>query len=581
MVGGDGDDALSGDGDANTLAGGDGDDILTGLGGDDELFGEDGNDTLLADPGGDVLEGGNGVDTVDYSPEPNSIVVDPEPGQVFDDGPLGDLDAVLDDVENVRGGSGDDELRGTGAANTLIGNGGGDTLDGLAGDDILSGGLGRDELFGAEGDDDLRGGDDLDTLEGEEGADVLEAGPGGGPLLGGGGNDELLGGAGDDDLFGGGGNDELLAGAGDDALVGDEGDDTLDGGLGADVPIDGGAGADTLFYGDRTRNLSVDPEPGGLFAPADDGEGGEGDQVLDTVENVTGGSGDDTLTGTGAANTLLGNDGGDVLNGLGGADVLEGGFGADTLLSQDGGIRDEVFCGPSFDAVAADSVDNVSGDCESVTFPVLPPQPPTPPGVNTPPGTNVSVRPTDSTTLAQPVTVTFSAVTVPGQTSLVTSPAGPLPPAGFQLGTPPRQYEITTTAQFTPPVTVCIDTTGVTFPGGQPRLFHFENGAWRDVTTSVGPGAQVCGVVSSLSPFAAFAPKRAAKVVRCVVPNVRGKTLPAARKALKKAHCGVGRVRRAHSKVSAGRVIRQSPKPRAKLKRNAKVSLIVSRGRRR
>ena len=128
------------------------------------------------------------------------------------------------------------------------------------------------------------------------GNDVLDAGPGGGPLHGGDGNDDLLGGDGDDDLFGGAGNDELLAGAGDDGLIGDAGNDTLDGGLGGDAPIEGGDGADTLLYGDRTRAVFVDPEP--ALAAADDGEAGEGDQVLDTVENVTGGSGDDMLTGT-------------------------------------------------------------------------------------------------------------------------------------------------------------------------------------------------------------------------------------------------------------------------------------------
>jgi PASTA domain len=66
---------------------------------------------------------------------------------------------------------------------------------------------------------------------------------------------------------------------------------------------------------------------------------------------------------------------------------------------------------------------------------------------------------------------------------------------------------------------------------------------------------------------------------RCVVPKLKGKTLPTARKAVTKAHCAVGTVRRAHSKkVRRGRVISQRPPPGARLPNRAKVSVVVSRG---
>jgi len=70
------------------------------------------------------------------------------------------------------------------------------------------------------------------------------------------------------------------------------------------------------------------------------------------------------------------------------------------------------------------------------------------------------------------------------------------------LGSPPQYYEISTTAGYVSPVTVCIRYSGVAF-GGAPQLYHYENGLWQDVTTSVDTVNEVvCGSVSSLSPFA-------------------------------------------------------------------------------
>jgi PASTA domain/Divergent InlB B-repeat domain len=65
----------------------------------------------------------------------------------------------------------------------------------------------------------------------------------------------------------------------------------------------------------------------------------------------------------------------------------------------------------------------------------------------------------------------------------------------------------------------------------------------------------------------------------CVVPNVVGKTLPAARAAIKKAFCSVGKVATAASStVQRGRVISQRPPYGKRLKQHAKVNLVVSKG---
>jgi len=65
----------------------------------------------------------------------------------------------------------------------------------------------------------------------------------------------------------------------------------------------------------------------------------------------------------------------------------------------------------------------------------------------------------------------------------------------------------------------------------------------------------------------------------CVVPKVEGKTLKAARAALKARFCSAGKVRRVFSgAVRPGHVVSQRPKARTHLKHRGKVNLVVSRG---
>jgi hypothetical protein len=65
----------------------------------------------------------------------------------------------------------------------------------------------------------------------------------------------------------------------------------------------------------------------------------------------------------------------------------------------------------------------------------------------------------------------------------------------------------------------------------------------------------------------------------CVVPNVKGKTLSAAKRTLKEHFCRAGKIRHAFSgKVKTGRVISQKPKAKTQLRHNGKVGLVVSKG---
>ncbi len=104
-----------------------------------------------------------------------------------------------------------------------------------------------------------------------------------------------------------------------------------------------------------------------------------------------------------------------------------------------------------------------------------------------------------TTTLS--VTLTFGNVSIPAQVN--TSSSGPTPPSGFRLGSAPTYYNISTTVNYTPPVTVCIgyDPAPYTDPSSL-RLLHYESDTWLDVTASnYVTSHRICGQVNSLSPF--------------------------------------------------------------------------------
>lgn len=118
----------------------------------------------------------------------------------------------------------------------------------------------------------------------------------------------------------------VQGGAGDDLFNGSAGDDFFEGGTGADE-YHGGPGNDTIDYSARAAAVTVTMHDD----VANDGEGAEADNIFQDVESVTGGSGNDTLSGNGDSNTLTGGAGNDLLNGRGGKDVLTGGDGTDTV----------------------------------------------------------------------------------------------------------------------------------------------------------------------------------------------------------------------------------------------------------
>jgi hypothetical protein len=165
---------------------------------------------------------------------------------------------------------------------------------------------------------------------------------------------------------GGPGDDVLRGSATTDYFFGGAGDDLLDGGLGADF-LSGGDGRDRADYSARTAPVTISAD--GLW---NDGQAGEADNVATTIEDLAGGSGDDTLAGGAAANQLLGGDGADALTGGDGGDAIDGGAGTDKIDAGGGddavhtrdGEFDAVACGAGTDAVESDAEDGLAGDCE-------------------------------------------------------------------------------------------------------------------------------------------------------------------------------------------------------------------------
>jgi len=133
-------------------------------------------------------------------------------------------------------------------------------------------------------------------------------------------------------------------------------------------------------------------------------------------------------------------------------------------------------------------------------------------------GTDVIVQPVDPTTETTPVTLTFDNVEEAGTTTVTSAPILFFPPSsGFDLNSF-MSYELVSDAVFTGSVEVCFsygpgDRDSVDDPAEAfYNLFHYEDttgdgvsDAWVNVTTSRDtPGDQICGLVTSFSPFAIF-----------------------------------------------------------------------------
>jgi hypothetical protein len=128
-------------------------------------------------------------------------------------------------------------------------------------------------------------------------------------------------------------------------------------------------------------------------------------------------------------------------------------------------------------------------------------------------------------------------------------------------------------------------TFGPTGAGGRLATVHLESdGGIADVPiggTGTAPPAEAAAQTPTDTP-ADDGPDEVVDIAvkpnpSCVVPRLTGKTLAAAKRALRKAHCRLGRVTRRVSKKRPGRVISQSRRPGRKLGNGAKVGVVLAR----
>ena len=126
--------------------------------------------------------------------------------------------------------------------------------------------------------------------------------------------------------------------------------------------------------------------------------------------------------------------------------------------------------------------------------------------IPTPMGQDVTVEPVVPEGQG-PISVTFGEVTSAGETTVETVTLEDLqgdgvpPPGNVDVGG--VIYEVATTASYTGLIELCFSYEGIDFGDAEPRLFHYENNAWVDITTSVHPETTtICGATTTLSPFA-------------------------------------------------------------------------------
>jgi Ca2+-binding RTX toxin-like protein len=304
----------------------------------------------------------NGANTAVFTPGATEVGLQLRVVVTFTDD-KGNLETLTSAATGPTG----DHIVGTAAANTLTGTPFDDWIQGLGNNDILNGGLGGDLLEGGAGND---------TLNGDAGNDVLIGGAGTDAINGGAGNDIIsyVVGDGADNINGGADTDTL-------SIAGTIGSDTLNvifngaltgvGGGAATlanveaVNADLGVGIDTLVYaagsGAVTVNLTT--------------HSASGFTSISGIENVTGGNGNDTLTGDALGNALNGGGGNDLLNGGADGDTLTGGTGTDTVsyAAQAGGMVVNLATGIAHSAVTGGedmliTIENATGGAGNDTM---------------------------------------------------------------------------------------------------------------------------------------------------------------------------------------------------------------------
>ena len=209
------------------------------------------------------------------------------------------------------GTSGNDSLTGDNGTDSLVGLAGNDTLLGLGSNDTLDGGSGNDSLVGGSSQDRylFDTGSGVDTITDTAGTDAVDLSSSTGTGL----------------FF-----TERL---GDDLLVSHDNDGS------SQIRLAGqytGQAIETLDNTGVTAAVTAQ-----VYQIDNDQIGGAGNDLLTAAEigiadTITGGDGNDWLSGSGRADSLVGDAGVDLLTGSTGADTLDGGAGNDIVTGFNG-----------------------------------------------------------------------------------------------------------------------------------------------------------------------------------------------------------------------------------------------------
>ncbi|MCZ8375716.1 MAG: calcium-binding protein [Beijerinckiaceae bacterium] len=315
VIGGAGNDTLSGDVNRNEFDGGagddriytgDGDDVILGGAGNDRIRGAVGNDDVDSGDGNDLIlhvigdgldsriSGGAGNDVMRIETDLNStyatIQLDANgvlTGLTLDANGVSEHVIAADAQGNLNvEGVETFALHHLGTADGTLDFSGVTTgvnvdLDGPAFGNGKGTATGFSEVVGFQH---VIGGDGDDSLWGDDRDNILEGGAGNDYIVGFGGSNILFGGDGNDRLFGQEGNDRIFGGAGNDLLAGFRGDDLLDGGDGDDRlvvqfghnTLTGGSGADQFRF--TISIIQRDPVANGNHGVTDF-NGAEGDRI--------------------------------------------------------------------------------------------------------------------------------------------------------------------------------------------------------------------------------------------------------------------------------------------------------------
>jgi Ca2+-binding RTX toxin-like protein len=374
LNGGGGNDTLTGSSLGAVIRGGPGNDLMSGGAGDDAFawVPGDGSDTIQGGAGSDVLAfvGSAAAEAFtltadgagfDFTRDVGNIVMDVEGVETLELSTLGgnnsvtlnDLTGVADLVSVILAlGDSDDVVDASAQANPAVQL----TVFANLGNDTLIGGAGADELHGEEGNDNISGLGGIDVLDGGDGDDTITGGPGNETLLGGAGNDTFVWNPGDgsDTLVGGTGIDRMFfnGSAGNEVFAvsaqgagfrftRDVGSIVMDATQVEELRLNALAGNDSATVGDLTGVADLNTITF-LMGDGDDTASAAAQSNAAITFLVSGGSGNDMLTGSPNADIIGGGEGNDTIVGLAGVDLMNGEGGDDTITGGPGNEQNQL-----------------------------------------------------------------------------------------------------------------------------------------------------------------------------------------------------------------------------------------------